>query len=236
MNEKFRILVVDDEAKILDVLVAYLKNDHYEVFTATSGSEALDRFKEKDPHMILLDLMLPDISGEEVCRRLRQISNVPIIMLTAKTHESSILDGFHCGADDYIIKPFRVNQLMARVKALLKRTYNPFKEESYKEDYDDGFLSVSFSKMEVKVGSKEISITPKEFKILTALMKYKTKIFTREELISLIYDDVYEGYDRIIDAHVKNLRHKIEKADGDAKYIQTVYGVGYRFRGRPPLA
>lgn len=230
MREKHKVLVVDDEDKIIEVLEAYLKQEDYEVLTAQSGSEALDIFKHTKPSAIILDLMLPDISGEKVCQEIRKVSDVPIIMLTAKTHENSILKGFDYGADDYVTKPFSAKQLIARLKALLKRAFPEDESDICNYYYDDGNLVVKYSNNEIDVNNNKLYLTPIEYKILTTLIKHKTKIFTREELISLIYNDKYDGFDRTIDAHIKNLRQKID--NNGVKYIVTVYGIGYKFGGK----
>lgn len=222
------ILVVDDEENIVKVLKAYLENEEYNVFTAYSGSEAIEIFDRETIHFVILDLMLPDLSGEEVCKKIRIKSQVPILMLTAKVEESDRIYGLDIGADDYMLKPFSPKELVARVRAILRRT------ESYDIkanilDFSSGDLIIDLNKMEVKKQGKLIDLTHTEYKILSLFAGNIGRAFTREDLIIKILGYDYEGYDRTIDTHIKNLRQKIE--DKNNKYILTVYGVGYKFTG-----
>jgi DNA-binding response OmpR family regulator len=226
-----RILVVDDEEKIAEVVKSYLEKDGYKVYTAYNGSKAVELFEKVAPNLIILDLMLPDISGEDICRSIRKKSRVPIIMLTAKAEEESILKGLEIGADDYVTKPFSPRQLAARVMALLRRSEDEMLPLSNVLSFNDGELIIDSIGHEVKRNGKLVSLTPNEFKILMALVKYPQKAFTREELVFLVLGEDYEGYDRTIDTHVKNLRQKIEPEAKLPKYILTVYGVGYKFGG-----
>ena len=229
MDTNKKILVVDDEKKIVDVIVSYLEHNNFDVKYCINGNEALEYFNKYNFDLIILDLMLPDISGEDVCRVIRKTSKVPIIMLTAKVDEFNILEGLNIGADDYITKPFSPKELVARVFAILRRVSS--KEEPLMNvfDFNNGELIVDTIKFEVVKNNKIINLTPNEFKILKILVMYPKKTFTRDELISTALGNDFLGYDRTIDSHIKNLRHKIEDDPKIPKYIKTIYGVGYRF-------
>ncbi|MHB8063998.1 MAG: response regulator transcription factor [Ruminiclostridium sp.] len=232
INLANRILVVDDEQKIVEVVKSYLEHSGYEVYTAYNGKRALELFEKTDPALLILDLMLPDISGEEVCKIIRKQSRVPIIMLTAKVEEEDILKGLDIGADDYVIKPFSPKQLIARVVAVLRRTQeNPPVALSNSISFNNGYIVIDNLKHEVKKGSNIINLTPNEYKILLTMVKHPSKTFTREELISVAFGDDFEGFDRTVDTHIKNLRQKIEDDPKEPKYLHTVYGIGYRLGG-----
>lgn len=222
------ILVVDDEPKIVDVVKSYLEKKGYAVATAYGGREALEKFEKKNPSLILLDWMLPDITGEEICRTIRKTSKVPIIMLTARVEEENILEGFHFGADDYVTKPFSPRQLVARVEAVLRRADD---RPSSTLTFHHGKLVIDLAGVEVKKDGIPVSLTPNEFKIISALAQHPNKVFTREELIASAMGDDFEGFDRIIDSHIKNIRQKIEADSKTPRYILTVHGVGYKFGG-----
>ncbi len=226
-----KILVVDDEPTIVDVVKSYLQKGGYEVVEALTGSEALNLFEKVNPALIILDLMLPDISGEEVCRRLRNRSRVPIIMLTAKVEEGDILKGLGLGADDYVTKPFSPRQLIARVEALLRRTTQEAIPLADRLSYNQGDLVIDLYGHEVKKSGVTVNLTPNEYQILLAMLKYPRKAFTRDELVTLALGEDYDGFDRTIDVHIKNLRQKVETDPKCPKYILTVHGVGYRFGG-----
>jgi len=223
------ILIVEDEVKILEVLEAYLKKAGYGVVTAINGNEAIYKYKQYNPKLIILDLMLPDISGEKICEIIRKESEVPIIMLTAKVEEESILKCFSLGTDDYITKPFSPKQVVARVNAVLKRALN------YKQDnvlsFNKGNLVINLDTYEVRQGNNLIELTPSEFKILLTLCESPKKVFSRGELLDRALGDDSDVYDRIIDSHIKNLRSKIEDNSKNPKYILTVHGIGYKFGG-----
>lgn len=227
MNKK-RILVVDDEPKIVDVVKSYLEKGGYAVFTAHDGRKAHEKFEQENPSLIILDWMLPDISGEEICRTLRKRSKVPIIMLTARVEEENILKGFGFGADDYVTKPFSPRQLVARVEALLRRTET---ESLPVLSFNNGDLLIDLIGFEIKKHGISVSTTPNEFKILSTLAGYPKKTFTREELIITALGNDFDGLDRIIDSHIKNIRQKIEDDSKYPQYILTVHGVGYKFGG-----
>jgi len=226
-----KILVVDDEPKIVEVIKSYLENIGYEIVTAENGKQALDLFEKTKPSLIILDLMLPDISGEDICRNIRKNSRVPIIMLTAKVEENSMLTGLDIGADDYVTKPFSPKQLVARVNAVLRRSQDDSGLLSNVISFNHDELVVDIIKREVKRKDVDVYLTPNEFNILKNLIRYPKKVFTRNELIDFSLNEHFEGYDRIIDTHIKNLRQKIEGNPKNPKYILTVYGVGYRFGG-----
>lgn len=214
---------------ISDVIVAYLKKEKFNVLVAYDGQKAIELFNEKTIHLIILDLMIPLLSGEEVCKKIRTISNIPIIMLTAKTGEEDKITGLSIGADDYVSKPFSPRELLVRVKALLRRSYrdnSPLAEKLY---FNNGELEIQAAKMEVKKSGNEVSLTSNEFKILFALVSNADQVLSREQLIEASFGYDYKGFDRTIDTHIKNLRYKIEDNPKSPKYIQTVYGAGYRF-------
>lgn len=226
-----KILVVDDEPNIVAVVKSYLQNSGYEVAEAFTGSEALELFEKTNPSLVILDLMLPDFSGEEVCRRLRKRSRVPIIMLTAKVEEEDILNGLGLGADDYVTKPFSPRQLVARVEALLRRTTQEAVPLAERLSFNQGDLEIDLYGREVRKNGVKVNLTPNEYQIFLTLLKYPRKAFTRDELITLALGDDYDGFDRTIDVHIKNLRQKIETDPKRPQYILTVHGVGYRFGG-----
>ena len=219
----FNILLVDDEIKITEVINAYLDKEGYNTFIAHDGQKALELFTQEEFDLVILDRMLPDISGEEICKRIRETSLVHIIMLTAKTEDDDKIDGFNLGCDDYVCKPFNVKELVLRIKAVFRKIE---KEEIIKVGDE---IEVNTLSHEVKIRGTEVSLTNTEYKILLLLVNNQKKIFTREELLELVTEDHYEKFDRIIDVHIKNLRQKIEENTKKPKIIQTVYGVGYKF-------
>lgn len=225
------ILVVDDEKMVREAVASYIENQGYNVFQAETGQEALQFFKNESIYFVILDLMLPDMSGEEVCALIRKQSRVPIIMLTAKTMENDMLNGLDIGADDYITKPFSLKNLYARMKAIIRRSSDDLKPLVEKFSWNHGQLVVDYDHKEVYKNEENVSLTPIEWKILSALTKYPQKVFTREDLITLIFDFDFDGYDRVIDTHIKNLRRKIEDNPKNPTYICTVHGIGYKFGG-----
>ncbi len=229
MNDIKTILVVDDEPKIVEVVEAYLKKEGFDVLTAKDGEKALKLFKNELIHLVVLDLMLPKISGEEVCNRIRATSDVPIIMLTAKSEEDDKIEGLAIGADDYLTKPFSARELVGRVKALIRRSY---RDSSPLADYlifNNGDLEIDINKMKVKKSGQYVNLTTNEFKILLALLTNPGQVFSREQLVERAFGLDYEGFDRTIDSHIKNIRQKIEDNHKEPKYIITVYGMGYKF-------
>ena len=226
MAAKQTILVVEDEAKIADVLKSYLEREGFLVATANDGDEALSLFASLSPALVLLDLMIPKRSGEEVCREIRARGNTPVIMLTAKTEEHSILGGLAIGADDYVTKPFSPRQVVARVHAVLRRAGTA---QADVLRFGGDWLIIDTIARTVLCEGALVTLTPSEYSILLALASHPGKTFTRDELIQLALKDDFEGYDRVIDTHIKNLRQKIEPDAKLPRYLVTVHGVGYRF-------
>ena len=231
MKGNFKILVVEDEKKILDVISAYLEREGYKVLKATDGINGLEIFKKYSPHLVILDLMLPGLSGEEICKAMRGASDVPIIMLTAKINEKSKLEGFSLGADDYVTKPFSPKELIQRVRAIIRRSYRGKAPLSDILSFNGNELRIDVRKHEVTKDGKLVNLTPKEYKILLILASNQGQIFSRERLVEAAFGIDYDGYDRTVDTHIKNIRHKIEDNPRDPKYVLTVYGVGYKFGG-----
>lgn len=224
-----RILVVDDEQKIVDVVRAYLERDGYIVFSATDGQSALEVADRSHPDLVILDLMLPDLSGEEVCQRLRQESEVPILMLTAKSAEEERIKGLSIGADDYLVKPFSPRELTARVRAILRRSKGDVLKDVL--SFGDGKIVIDAVRHEVRRLGELVSLTPLEFKLLLTLAQYPGRAYSRLELIRKVQGYDFEGYERTVDTHIKNLRSKIEDDPKNPTYVQTIYGVGYKFVG-----
>jgi len=228
MVPKQTILVVEDEQKISDVLKSYLEREGFSVATAADGEEALRLYALLSPVLVLLDLMLPTRSGEEVCREIRAHGDTPVIMLTAKTEENSILGGLAIGADDYVTKPFSPRQVVARVHAVLRRTGAA---QAAVIQFDSGLLTIDTTARTVTRKGAFITLTPSEYSLLVTLALHPGRTFTRDELIQIALKDDFEGYDRVIDTHMKNLRQKIEPDAKQPRYLVTVHGVGYRFGG-----
>jgi DNA-binding response OmpR family regulator len=230
-DSKTNILVVDDEPKILEVVVSYLESKGFAVFSAEDGRQALDIFGRENISLVILDLMLPDMPGEEICRTIRKKSRVPIIMLTAKVEESDMLEGLRIGADDYITKPFSLKVLHARAQAVLRRTADDLIPLTRKHTFRGGDLIVDFEANSVRKNHLEVLLTPSEMRILAALIKYPGKVFTRDELIDVALGSEFDGYERAVDNHIKNLRQKIEDDSRNPCYVLTVHGLGYKFGG-----
>ena len=220
------ILIVDDEKKICEFIKAFLDNEGYCTEVAYDGNSAMDKLESKKYDLVILDRMIPNISGEEICEYIRGKSDVPIIMLTAKVEDEDKIDGFKLGCDDYICKPFNINELVLRVKAILKRSSSFYNKKiiSYGEE-----LEVNTETHEVKVRGEEVILTNTEYKILFTLINNPKKIYSREKLLENTIEGYYEKGDRAIDSHIKNLRQKIEVDSRNPRIIQTVYGMGYRF-------
>lgn len=223
------ILIVDDETMMREAVASYLEKQGYYVFQVENGQQALDLMEKEVISFVLLDLMLPDISGEEICSRIRKQSRVPIIMLTAKTMEDDMLNGLNLGADDYITKPFSLKNLYARIQAVWRRSDHDLKPLTEKFSWNDGDLVINYNRKEMLKKGKNISLTPIEWKILSAFTKYPQKVFTRDELITAAFDMDFSGYDRVIDTHIKNLRKKIEDDPKNPIYLCTIHGIGYKF-------
>lgn len=224
---KRSILVVDDDRKLVELIKLYLEKDGYRVLAAYDGQEALVLARSKRPDLIILDLMLPQVDGLDVCHILRheQELKVPIIMLTAKTTEQDKITGLDLGADDYVTKPFSPGELLARVRAVLRRNEGG----EGPEELEIGELNIDFRSHEVSVRGKAAQLTPTEFKLLETLTRQSGRAFTRLQLIHAALGYDFEGFERTIDTHVKNLRKKIEPDPGNPRYIKTVFGVGYKF-------
>lgn len=222
-----RVLVVDDDTKTVELVKLYLSRDGYKVITAYDGAEALRLARETRPDLIVLDLMLPGIGGLEVCRTLRDESDVPIVMLTARTTDEDKLTGLGLGADDYVSKPFSPRELAARVRAVLRRLPG----ERGPAEIKRGELVLNFMKQEASISDRPLNLTPVEFKLLGVLIKEPGRVFSRAQLVENAFGLDYKGFDRTIDVHILNLRRKIEPDPGHPKYIKTVYGTGYKFSG-----
>jgi two-component system alkaline phosphatase synthesis response regulator PhoP len=219
------ILVVDDEVKIIRLARDYLENAGYSVLSSGLGENALAIAHAEQPDLVVLDLGLPDLDGLDVCRRLRTHSNVPIIMLTARDEESDKLVGLELGADDYITKPFSPKELVARVRAVLRRVEVGIEP---REQLRAGDLTLDVPRMRLTRGDQAIELTPTEFELLAALASQPGRIFTRAQLLDAVHGVAIESYERAIDAHIKNIRKKLEPNPREPRYILTVYGVGYR--------
>ncbi len=231
MEQGKRILVVEDEEKIADVVKSFLESKGFTVSIAKDGKKALELFEREKISLVVLDLMLPELSGEEVCIALREKSRVPIIMLTAKSDEADMLTGLGIGADDYITKPFSLKALHARIEAVLRRAGDQPLMMNARKAYQNEDLVVDFESHNIYKRSEEVKLTPNEFKILATLAKYPNKVFTRDELITAALGTEFEGFDRTIDSHIKNLRQKIETDPRSPVYVKTIHGVGYKFGG-----
>ena len=229
LNNDFKILVVDDEKNILDVVKAYLEKEGYQIVTAMDGETALSILSKETIHLVVLDLLLPKLSGEEVCRKIRTTSSVPIIMLTAKADEDEKIEGISIGADDYLTKPFSARELVVRVGALIRRAYRGQIPLADILSFNNGDIEVDIKKMIVKKQGEGVSLTTNEFRVLTALLINPGQVFSREHLVDKAFGMDYEGFDRTMDTYIKNIRQKIEDNPKEPKYIVTVYGTGYKF-------
>jgi len=243
MKKEATVLVVDDEPKILEVVTSYLENGGYEALAAQTGAQAFSIMEERRVSLILLDLMLPDMAGEDICRKVRESSAVPIIMMTAKSDEESIIGGLGIGADDYVAKPFSPRQLMARVAAALRRSGAGDGGGAHGADggahgtgqagaaLGRSGLHVDKANRKVSKNGKPVKLTPSEYKILLLLIATPQKTFSRDEIICAVKTDDYDGFDRTIDTHIKNLRQKIEDDPKSPRYVVTAHGFGYKYGG-----
>jgi two-component system alkaline phosphatase synthesis response regulator PhoP len=216
-----KILLVDDEPEILEICRDYLKASGYEVVTAKDGAQGLSAYRRERPDLIVLDLMLPEIDGLDVCRTIRRESNVPIIMLTARVEETDKLVGLEIGADDYMTKPFSPRELVARVRVVLRRASGDATAEVIRVES----VSLDRAHYEVRVEKRAVSLTSTEFEIMATLMSQPGRVFSRNQLLTAVHGVAFESYERAIDSHIRNLRHKLEPDD----LIVTVHGVGYKF-------
>lgn len=228
-----RLLVVDDDRKMVELIRLYLEKDGYRVLTAYDGREALDIARQQAPDLVVLDLMLPGVDGLDVCRLLRSESQVPIIMLTARSTEGDTLLGLDAGADDYITKPFSPRELLARIRAVLRRVSREEKDDPAQTSL--GRLTVHFVRHQVLVDSEPVLLTPTEFRLLETLIREPGRAFTRLQLVERVFGPFYEGLERSVDVHVLNLRKKIERDPLHPCYVQTVYGVGYKMNEDPDV-
>ncbi len=220
-----KILVVDDEPHIVRLLRAYLEQAGYQVVVAYDGREAMAAFRKEKPNLVILDLMLPELDGLKICEIIRQESDAPIIILTARVEEDDRILGLELGADDYVTKPFSPREVVARVKAVLRRV----RGERRKMPIRIGDLELDPESRTVTVGGKPVSLTPTEFDLLQTMMSQPGRVFTRLQLLEMVQGYAYEGYERTIDAHIKNLRKHLGDSSRHPRYILTVHGVGYKF-------
>lgn len=221
-----RVLVVDDEPKVIDVIKPFLEGEGFVVYTATQGSTVISRVKEHRPDLVVLDWMLPGISGIDICRQLRATSNVPVIMVTARSEEADRVLGLEMGADDYIVKPFSLREMAARIRSVLRRTQD---QPSSSPVLARGSLQIDESKFKVWKDEEEIILTPAEFQILLTLAAKPGVVYSRLQLLQAVMGDAYMNYERTVDSHISHLRRKLEDNPSNPKFVQTVHGMGYRF-------
>ena len=221
------VLILEDDPHTVEVVQLYLRRDGHHVLSATDGIAGLSLAREAQPDLIILDLMLPGMDGLEICRILRQESDVPIVMLTARADEEDRLAGLDLGADDYVTKPFSPRELAARIRAVLRRSARDELEGgAARLDYES--ISMEMRQRTVHVDGTQIHLTPTEIRLLALLMREPGRTFSRDQIIDRVFGYDFEGFDRSVDSHVYSLRRKLEAAAGDKRYIHTVYGVGYR--------
>ena len=218
------VLIVEDEKKLADVLIAYLNQNQFKVTHFESGSDVVDWVKTNQPNIILLDLMLPDVNGKDLCKEIRQFSMVPIIMVTAMIDEIDRLIGLELGADDYVCKPFSPKEVVARVKAVLRRSEGDLNQG---EVYDA--FEVNDQTYSIKLHQDRLDLTPVEFRLLKMFLQSPGRVFNRDQILNNIFEDGRIVLDRTVDTHVKNLRHKLKTASPEHDYIRSVYGIGYSF-------
>ena len=226
------ILIVEDDKKIARVVKIYLEEAGFRTIHAEKGKDAIESALKEKPLLVILDLMLPDTSGEELIQELKELGDFPVIMLTSKSSEEERVAGFALGADDYVVKPFSPKELVYRVKALMKRLRKKDTAVSEPMSFNNGLLIIDEQSYEVKKNGLSVNLTPTEFKVLLSIASTPGKVFTREELVDNALGYQFEGYERSIDAHIKNIRHKIEDDPKNPAFIHTIYGVGYRFSGK----
>ena len=221
------VLIVEDDPHTVEVVRLYLRRDGHTVLTASNGKDGLRMAQEAAPDLVVLDLMLPEMGGLEVCRELRKESDVPIVMLTARAEEEDRVAGFELGADDYVTKPFSPRELAARIRAVLRRTAQDREDNSpsgltYRE------ITLDTQRRTTSVGQTSLNLTPTEYRLLAMFLREPGRTFTRDEIINRVFGYDFDGFDRTVDSHVSGLRRKLDAAAKDRRYIQTVYGVGYR--------
>ena len=227
--EPRKILLVEDEEGIINIEKAYLEKAGFQVEKAMDGNEALEQYTAFAPDLVVLDLMLPKKSGEEVLQSIKEQKDTPVIIVSAKSEEDDRVENLRNGADDYMVKPFSARELVERVRAILRRT--PSREDEKMLQTDDGRLRIDIESMRTFVEGKEVHLTKNEFLIVQTLFTHPNKIYTRDEIIEVTFGMDYEAFDRAIDTHIKNIRQKIEADPKKPVYIRTVYGVGYRAGG-----
>ncbi len=227
-----RVVVIEDEPSVQEVVRGYLERDGYLVYVAGNGRDGLALAERTRPGLVVLDLMLPDVAGEEICREIRGRSDVPILMLTAKASEDERVGGLALGADDYLTKPFSPRELVARVRAILRRSQGAETPLVETLAFDGGRLQLDTVQHEVRRDGEPVELTPNEYKLLVTLARYPGRVYSRFELINHVQGYDFEGYERTIDAHVKNLRKKLEPDPKHPRYVETVFGVGYRLARR----
>ncbi|HEX9267328.1 MAG TPA: response regulator transcription factor [Candidatus Limnocylindria bacterium] len=220
------VMVVDDEPKIVQLARDYLEHAGFAVVVAYDGKAALATARAEKPDLVVLDLGLPELDGLDVARRLRGESNVPIVMLTGRSEESDKLVGLELGADDYVTKPFSPKELVARVRAVLRRSERPRSET---EIVRVGDITLDVPRMRTTIADRAVDLTPTEFQLVATMAREPGRVFTRAQLLDAVHGVAFESYERAIDAHVKNIRHKLEPDPASPRYVLTVYGVGYRF-------
>ena len=226
-----RVLVVDDEKLIVKGIRFSLEQDGMQVDAAYDGEEALAMAKENDYDIILLDIMLPKLTGFEVCQAIRETSDVPIVMLTAKGDDMDKILGLEYGADDYITKPFNILEVKARIKAIMRRSKSEKQQSSSHSIIEKSDMKLDLESRRAYISGQEINLTAKEFDVLELLAKNPDKVYSREDLLNLIWGKDYPGDERTVDVHIRRLREKIEKSPSDPKYVHTKWGVGYYFEG-----
>jgi DNA-binding response OmpR family regulator len=222
------VFIVDDDVKITKLLKSYFDREGFVTYLAHEGSDAVQAIREKKPDIVILDLMLPGMDGWEICRKLRKESDVPIVMLTARDEETDRVIGLEMGADDYVAKPFSPREVVARAKAILRRAQKAVVKT---EPIREGDLLIDVERHLVKKGNAVLDLTPTEFKILELLATNAGRVFSRLQIVERVQGYAFDGYDRTVDVHMKNLRRKVEDDPKEPRYILTVYGIGYRFAG-----
>ena len=225
---QYSVLLVDDDVKLVRLLQSYFEKDGFLIYTAHDGLDALQIVRQRKPNIVVLDLMLPGLDGLEVCRKIRKDNDVPILMLTAKDEEADRLVGLEIGADDFVTKPFSPKEVVARVKAILRREH---KQVVQYQPIQVGAITIDLERHQVLNNQNQVQLTPTEFKILELLAGNIGKVFSRAQIAEQAQGYTFDGYERTVDAHIKNLRRKIGDQSKDSGYIQTVYGIGYKLEG-----
>lgn len=228
-----KVLVVDDDEKILKVLTAYLEKEGYIVLTAKDGWEAVDKTRRLRPDIILLDVMLPSLDGWGVCKEIRRNSDVPIIMLTARDAEADRIIGLELGADDYVVKPFSPKEVIARIRAIFRRLQPTGRRDGGERILQVGDIVLDQSSHSLVVARVPVDLTPTEYKLLELFLTHPGQVFSRLQLIEKLQGDAFEGYERTVDSHIKNLRKKLDASTEESHHIRTIYGVGYKMVGDP---